>query len=74
MILSYDIPSSILGKVKIRNARIYLSGVNLLTFTEYDGFDPESRADANSLGSNYGIDYESAPQAKTTSIGLNINF
>jgi TonB-linked SusC/RagA family outer membrane protein len=74
VMLSYDIPSSILGKVKIRNARIYLSGVNLLTFTEYDGFDPESRADANSLGSNYGIDYESAPQAKTTSIGLNINF
>jgi hypothetical protein len=73
--LSYNIPSSIMNKVKISNARIFLSGVNLLTFTDFTGYDPESRNDdGNGVGFDSGSSFYSAPQAKTTSVGLNINF
>src|SRR6187399_339332 len=39
--LGYAIPSSILTKAKMTQLRVYLSADNLLTFTQYDGFDPE---------------------------------
>lgn len=73
---SYNLPTSILGKLKLSNVRIFLSGVNLLTFTDYQGYDPESRNDSfgGSTGFNLGNDFYSAPQAKSTSLGLNINF
>jgi len=39
--LSYRLPSSVTGVAGIRGARIYASGVNLLTWTSYLGIDPE---------------------------------
>ena len=39
--LSYQLPSSVTGIVGIRGARIYTSGINLLTWTSYLGIDPE---------------------------------
>ena len=52
--------------------RIYVSGINLLTFTKYTGYDPESRADTNRGGG--GASFYSAPPARTISLGLNVNF
>jgi TonB-linked SusC/RagA family outer membrane protein len=74
VMLSYELPKSLTEKVNIGYARIYLSGVNLLTFTEYKGYDPEARSDYAGYGFSHGWNFYSAPQAKTTSIGLNINF
>jgi TonB-linked SusC/RagA family outer membrane protein len=69
---SYNIPSSVLERVGFSYARVYLTGVNLLTFTDYPGYDPESRADSGNF--NSGQAFYSAPPAKTVSVGLNINF
>ena len=74
VMLSYSLPKSWTEKVNISFARIFISGYNLLTFTEYTGYDPEARADFNNYGFNHGVNFYSAPQAKTTTIGLNINF
>ena len=74
VMLSYDIPSTITKRLRLGSARLYLSGVNLLTFTDYAGYDPESRADVSGVGFDNGYDFYSAPQAKTTSLGININF
>lgn len=74
VMLSYDIPTSILKRAGISTARVYLSGVNLLTFTDYTGYDPESRYDEDGFGFNNGFNFYSAPQAKTTSLGINVNF
>ena len=74
IMLSFDVPSSITNKVKISSARLYISGVNLLTFTDYTGYDPESRADVSGYGFDNGYNFYSAPQAKTTSLGINVNF
>ncbi len=40
--IGYTLPRSILQRVGFKNARIYVSGMNLYTFTRYKGYDPES--------------------------------
>lgn len=67
--LGYNLPESILKKSKIALARIYVSGVNLFTFTKYTGFDPEESTNVDALG---GIDYAAYPSQKTFTVGLNI--
>jgi TonB-linked SusC/RagA family outer membrane protein len=62
--------------VKIKNAgvdsiRLYLSGANLLTFTDYDGLDPEV---ASNSALTIGVDEGTYPLPRITTVGLNINF
>lgn len=40
--LSYNFPASILDKIKLSSLRVYVSGRNLATFTDWLGPDPES--------------------------------
>jgi len=40
--LSYNLPQSWQKNLHLKNARIYIDGENLLTFTNYFGLDPES--------------------------------
>ena len=65
--LNYNIP---VGDVRfLRSANVYVTGQNLFTWTNYNGFDPE----ANSFGrSNVRVDYSSYPLARTWMIGVNI--
>ncbi|WP_154854965.1 SusC/RagA family TonB-linked outer membrane protein [Cyclobacterium xiamenense] len=50
---------------------LFASGQNLITWTDYSGYNP----DINSLGtSNLRIDYSAYPLARTYAIGININF
>jgi len=62
--LSYNIPASITSKVKLRNVRVFATGINVLTFTKYPGLDPEIPVGFNELGTN--------PQARTYTGGLQI--
>ncbi len=39
--LSYSLPASISDGLNINNAMFYVSGYNLVTFTDYPGYDPE---------------------------------
>lgn len=70
----YKLPAIALERLHISSARIFLSGVNLLTFTKYTGWDPEVNADYRSTNRNQGADFYSAPQIKTWTVGLNIGF
>ncbi|WP_020569318.1 SusC/RagA family TonB-linked outer membrane protein [Neolewinella persica] len=55
------------------SARVYLSGANLLTFTDFAGLDPEaSGQDVN--GYVQGDIFFSRPQTKAVTFGLNLNF
>ncbi len=40
--ISYNIPGSIINKLKINRCKVYLSGRNMLTFSKWSGWDPES--------------------------------
>jgi len=57
----------------IKKMAIYFTGQNLLTFTNYSGFDPEVNAFGNSA-TELGIDYGTYPQARTFIVGLNVEF
>jgi TonB-linked SusC/RagA family outer membrane protein len=39
--LSYDLPKTAISRIGLSNVRVYVSGRNLLTFTEWSGLDPE---------------------------------
>jgi hypothetical protein len=42
--ISYSLPDHLLKKVKMEGCRIYMQGQNLLTITNYKGWDPENQS------------------------------
>ncbi|WP_282037006.1 SusC/RagA family TonB-linked outer membrane protein [Saccharicrinis aurantiacus] len=64
--VSYNLNDNLLDKTKVfRSARVYLQGQNLLTWTGYNGMDPEfyGASEANMY-----------PNVRTFSIGLDLGF
>ncbi len=72
--LGYNLPKSLIGKWRIQNIRLYVTGVNVLTFTNYPGWDPEVNTDYRATNIHQGGDFYSAPQIKNYSVGLNVAF
>jgi len=72
--LAYNIPPSLLSKIKIRSARVYVTGINLATFTDYTGWDPEVNTDYRAGNRNQGSDFYAAPQIKSLTFGINLGF
>lgn len=71
--LKYNVNPSLLKKIKVSQLSVYATGQNLLTFTNYGGFDPEVNAFGRS-STEVGIDYGTYPQARTYAFGLNVEF
>lgn len=63
--LGYTLPQSFAKKMGISSCRLYVTVSNLLTFTNYTGYDPE-------VGG--GVDWGNYPQSRTVTFGTNINF
>ncbi len=78
--VGYRIPAGTLQsltKGTVSSLRIYFSGQNLLTFTNYSGFDPEvgnRTPTGNNAALTNGIDFAVYPQPKTYLIGLQATF
>jgi len=71
----YTFTGATLEKAKIKSARLFVNGQNLLLFTSYSGFDPEVNVSKTFNGvPSMGMDYIAYPKAKTFSVGLNVNF
>lgn len=68
--LGYNLPASLLNKVKIDKARIYVQGTNLFTATKYTGLDPEIFGADDSFGVDEGL----LRSARMFLVGLNVNF
>ena len=63
--LGYSIPQTILNKINVASAKVFLTGENLFTITGLDGgIDPE---EGNERGWSYG-------NVKKVSIGLKVSF
>jgi TonB-linked SusC/RagA family outer membrane protein len=79
--LGYTLPPQLL-RGRLNQARVYLSGTNLLTFTGYSGLDPEVQtwgADefGVSLSANQlraGTDFGNIPQPRIFQFGLTVGF
>jgi len=69
--IGYSLPSTITDKIGADSVRFYLQGTNLITLTEYTGFDPEINARGNDQ-LNLGIDSNVYPQAKIFTFGINL--
>jgi len=76
VVLGYTLPQSALERLNLRRVRFYVTGVNLLTFTDYPSWDPEVNTDlyTQSNNLNIGNEFYSVPQARTISFGVNIGF
>ncbi len=69
--LGYTIPSVWTNKAGISRLRVFVSGQNLLTLTNYTGFDPEFGM-GGTLSA--GVDGGTYPQSKVYTMGLQVEF
>lgn len=63
--IGYNLPKKLLAPAKIESCRLYVSATNLLTFTNYTGYDPEA--------SYSGVDRGNYPQAITLLFGVKMD-
>jgi TonB-dependent starch-binding outer membrane protein SusC len=72
--VGYTLPESMVGRaVRARSARVYFQAQNLVTITDYSGFDPEVNSLGNSSTSR-GMDFYALPQTRTLTVGLNLAY
>ena len=69
--IGYSLPASILSKVKIQKARIYVQGTNLFTITKYSGLNPDIPSADDRAAS---VDIGAYPTVQQFLIGANITF
>lgn len=69
--ISYDIPVE--KSLLMDRVNVYIAGKNLVTWTDYSGYNPEVTSFLNN-GLINGVDWNGPRNAKTILLGLNINF
>ncbi|MEZ0610298.1 SusC/RagA family TonB-linked outer membrane protein [Fibrella sp. WM1] len=74
--LTYSLPQTLLSRLRMGSASVYVQGQNLFTITNYSGMDPEINLRSYSAGNDrqIGVDGGSYPVAKTILVGLNLSF
>jgi len=76
--LGYTLPKNVTDFMKISNLRLYVSGRNLFTVTDYPFFDPEigsgALGTAGTANTSRGIDNGYYPQARTFIMGIQVDF
>ena len=71
--LGYDF-SKFLGSKIFRRAVLTITGRNLITFTKYTGFDPETSTGTSNSPFDRGVDNSSSPNSKSLALGLSLGF
>ncbi|MBS7564100.1 TonB-dependent receptor [Mucilaginibacter sp. Bleaf8] len=69
--LSYNLPQAFTSKLHVKNASVYLIGLNLATFSKFKLWDPELNTNPPNSGRANGSKY---PNTATLSLGLNVRF
>ncbi|MCU4157152.1 TonB-dependent receptor [Carboxylicivirga sp. A043] len=69
----YSFGPKMLSKLRLKKCRIYVAGQNLLTWTNYSGYDPE--VSVGRYGAlTPGLDYSAYPISATISGGIELKF
>jgi TonB-dependent starch-binding outer membrane protein SusC len=68
--VGYNLPSSLLQKIKISSCRAFITTQNFFTLKKYSGFTPELPGDPISSG----IELSAYPTTRTVAMGLNVGF
>ncbi len=66
--LGFTFPQSLISKINLTSLRVYVQGINLVTFTDYSGLDPELGGDDR----NFGVDAGNYPNVKQYIFGINL--
>lgn len=69
--VGYTLPAEVLDRLRISNLRVFATGQNLLTLTDYTGLDPDVQG--NGILER-GVDNGNWPSSRIVSLGLNLNF
>lgn len=77
--LGYNLPSENLENISLSTLRVFISAQNLLTKTDYSGYDPEinfNDARGGNIASNLtqGVDFYSTPTPKVFLVGIKVGF
>ncbi|MBJ6368079.1 SusC/RagA family TonB-linked outer membrane protein [Snuella sedimenti] len=70
--LSYNLSKEVVEKLNLNSVSVYFAAQNLITWTNYSGFDPDVSVNRSPIMP--GVDYSSYPINKTFSFGLNVTF
>lgn len=70
--LGYTLPEDLVKKGRMSSVRVYVSANNLVTLTNYRGYDPDIGSAGGTLAA--GVDYGFYPQARTFMGGINVKF
>ncbi len=69
--LGYTLPRKLLSKIKMNTVRVYLTGQNLWTWTNFSWYDPETGDASSVTAGHYRFKY---PSSRTFIFGVNIDF
>ena len=76
--LAYNLPSKWLNRIFVKSLQLYVSGQNLLLWTDYKGYDPETSkykaGDSEGGGTDtiFGIDEGTYPRTRSVSVGVKV--
>jgi len=68
--LGYQLPARLTRTTGMNNARIFVSGHNLHTFTGYHGYNPDVNSNGSSSSLGLGTDFYAYPLARTFQVGI----
>lgn len=70
--LGYNVDSKFTRRLHLKSLRFFVSGQNLVTWTNYSGMDPEVNTYRSVL--TPGFDFSAYPRARTFAFGINVTF
>jgi hypothetical protein len=71
--LGYTLPNSVTRTLRMSSLRLYVQLLNLYTFTNYSGYDPEIGAQRQNVLKS-GVDEGRYPSPRTYLMGVNVKF
>lgn len=71
--LKYSLPKALLNTINVNSAAVFVSGTNLLTLTDYTGYNPDVSLNGSST-QQMGHDNAGYPVARTVRFGINFKF
>jgi TonB-linked SusC/RagA family outer membrane protein len=69
--LGVRLPERLASAARMDNAKLFVSGRNLHTWTKYSGYNPDVNSNGTTSNVVMGVDYYAYPLARTFSIGIN---
>jgi len=72
--LGYTVPSRFAGMAGLYSARLYVSGHNLHTFTDYKGYTPDVNSQGSQANIGLGTDFYAYPVARSFTFGVKAGF